>query len=400
MPRAKLAIVATHPIQYYAPWFAYLADCLDLDLRVFYLWDFGVVARQDPGFGVAVAWDVPLLEGYSHEFVQNLSPRPGTNGFFGLWNPGLRDRLLQFGAQAVLLTTYNCASVAHLLLRWMGRSEPLLFRGDSHRLVPRSGFGAEAKRRIVAAVFRRFAAALYVGAANRAYFRLHGTPAEKLFYSPHAVDNQRFFSARQAAEADARAWRASLGIPEHSRVILFAGKLDQNKRPLDLLRAFQRAHPDRSALLFVGDGPLQPELRAAAAGVPSVFFAPFQNQSSMPRVHAAANVLVLPSESETWGLVVNEAMCLGRPAIVSSHVGCAHELVLPNETGLVFPAGDVVALGEAIRTALDDEARLRSWGENAARRVREFGYRQATDGLVAALQSVGIPANWKNQKQG
>ena len=133
MAPAKLAIVATHPVQYYAPWFAYLAGHLDVELRVFYLWDFGVVARNDPRFGVAIAWDLPLLEGYAHEFVPNRSPRPSTEGFLGYWNPDLPRRLLQFNPNAVLLSTYNCASVARLLLSWRGRPEPLLFRGDSDR---------------------------------------------------------------------------------------------------------------------------------------------------------------------------------------------------------------------------------------------------------------------------
>ena len=393
MPRASLAIVATHPVQYYAPWFAYLAANLDIDLRVFYLWDFGVVARKDPRFEVAVAWDVPLLEGYAHEFVPNRSPRPSTEGFFGYWNPDLLHRIREFKPRAVLLTTYNSASIARLLLGWRGRSEPLLFRGDSHRLVERSGLVAMAKRRIVARVFRRFAAALYVGTANREYFRQHGVPGEKLFRSPHAVDNERYAAARGAAETEAKAWRASLGIPPDCRAVLFAGKFEAQKRPLDLLRAFQLARLERAALLFVGAGPLESEMRALAAGDPRIYFVPFQNQSSMPRAYASADLLVLPSESETWGMVVNEAMCLGRAVIVSNRVGCAYDLVVPGETGLVFPAGDVEHLRDALKTALADDARLGRWGQNACLKVREFGYRQASEGLAAALEYVGIHAD-------
>ena len=393
--RARLAVVATHPIQYYAPWFAYLASALDVELRVFYLWDFGVAARKDPRFEVAIAWDVPLLEGYAHEFVPNRSPRPSTEGFLGYWNPGLLRRLTAFAPGAVLLTTYNNASIARLLLGWRGRPEPLLFRGDSHRLEPRAGLLAEAKRRVVAAVFRRFAAALYVGGANRDYFRLHGMRDDKLFYAPHAVDNARFTGARAAAEAAAGAWRASLGVPSDHRLILYAGKFEAQKRPLDLLRAFQLARPARTALLFVGAGSLEGELRGRAAGGAPVFFAPFQNQSLMPRVYAAADVVVLPSERETWGMVVNEAMCMGLPAIVSSHVGCARELVVPQETGLVFQAGSVEALRDALIEAFGGEGPRHRWGESARRRVAGYSYRETTAGLQAALQSVGVRATWR-----
>jgi glycosyltransferase involved in cell wall biosynthesis len=385
----KLAIVATHPIQYYAPWFARLASS-GLALRVFYLWDFGVAARVDPGFRTAVQWDIPLLEGYEHEFVENRSRHPGTGGHFGLWNPALPGRVRAYRPEAVLLMAYNFASIAYFLLRWRSSEAPLLFRGDSHRLVPRRGLVAAAKQAAVAAVFRRFSAVLYVGSANRDYFLRHGVPEARLFHSPHAVDNERFFAARPAAEAEAQAWRRSLGIPADHRVVLFAGKFEEIKRPLDLLTAFGGARLERASLLFVGSGPQEAALRAAAARVADVHFAPFRNQSQMPATYAAADLLVLPSHAESWGLAVNEAMCMARPVIASDHVGCAPDLVIPYQTGLTFPAGDVDALRRALHTALEDPARLRQWGESAALRVRLFSYEKASAGLYAALRSLGM----------
>lgn len=389
---SRLAIVASHPVQYHAPWFAHLAREPGLEVRVFYLWDFGVRAAVDPGFRQPVRWDVPLLEGYAHEFVPNRGTGAGTAAFFGLWNPALPARLRAWRPDAVLLTTYAYASIAHLLLRWGRGDAPLVIRGDSHRLVPPRGPLAALRRALIAAVFRRMSAALYVGTANRAYFRAHGVPEERLFHSPHAVDNARFLAARAAAEADAPAWRRSLGIADGHRVVLFAGKLEEKKRPLDLLEAFATARLERAALLFVGAGELEPRLRAAARGRGDVHFAPFQNQSRMPLVYAAGDVLVLPSlgPAETWGLAVNEAMCLGRPAIVSDHVGCAGDLVRPGETGLVFPAGDVAALREALGTALADPARLRAWGEQAGRHVLAYSYENATAGLMAALRHLRV----------
>lgn len=381
----RLAIVATHPVQYYAPWFAFLAQ--RIDLMVFYLWDFGVAAHVDPGFGVPVRWDIPLLEGYEHEFVPNRSRRPGSERFFGLWNPALPGRLREYAPEAVLLTGYNFASMGNLLWQWRRRDPPLIFRGDSHRLYPVGGLPGRAKRGVVSAVFRRFAALLYVGAANREYYRIHGVSDERLFHSPHAVDNQRFIAARGSAEAQARDWKRALGIPEDHRVVLFAGKFEEKKRPLDLLRAFLDARLERASLLFVGSGPKEPELRALAHGRHTVHFAPFQNQTEMPRTYAAGDLLVLPSfgPHETWGLAVNEAMCMGRAALVSSHVGCAADLVIPGETGLRFEAGNIGALRDALRSALSDEARLKAWGENASARIAAYSYEAAWTGLRQAL---------------
>jgi glycosyltransferase involved in cell wall biosynthesis len=383
----RLAIISTHPIQYYAPWFRYLAAA-GLDLRVYYLWDFGVSDRVDPTFGVRVTWDVPLLDGYSHEFVPNRSRNPGTNHFWGIDNPQLLGRLAEFAPDAVLCIGYNYATFARLLL--FHTRYNLILRGDSHRLFPQTGWKARIKRAILERLFSRFSAFLYVGKANKEYYRIHGVTDDRLFFCPHAVDNARFLSERQKAYQSARAWRQELGIPVDHRVVLFAGKFERKKRPLDLLDAFKRASPKRATLLFVGNGPLEGELRKAATGHSNVFFAPFQNQTFMPRTYAAADLVVLPSfgSGETWGLSVNEAMCLGRPVIVSTHVGCAQDLVEPGVTGMMFEAGNVDALAGSINEALSDPDRLARWGWEAAERIQKYSYEQATSGLHACLAHV------------
>jgi len=390
--RPRLAVIATHPIQYFAPWFAHLQATEKLELKVFYLWDLGVEARMDRGFNINLRWDIPMLNGYESEFVENRSRAPGTGNFRGLWNPELIARLRGYRPDAVLLTAYNYASIAMLLARWRRDEAPLLFRGDSHRLVRQRGILEAAKRHLIAAIFRRFAAVLYVGSANREYFALHGVAPECLFYSPHAVDNERFSAAQEGVVAEAGAWKRSLGIPDEHQVALFAGKFEEKKRPLDLLHAFLAARLERASLLYVGSGTQETQLRAAAAGKRNVFVSPFRNQTEMPVTYAACDVFVLPSygPAETWGLAVNEAMCMGRPVIVSNHVGCARDLVLPGQTGLIFPAGDVEALSQTLRTALAEPSRLKSWGKHARAHIRSYSYENATAGLLAALRYLRI----------
>ena len=110
----------------------------------------------------------------------------------------------------------------------------------------------------------------------------------------------------------------------------------------------------------------------------------------MPQTYAVADVFVLPSFSETWGLAVNEAMCMSRGAIVSDHVGCARDLVIPGKTGLTFPAGDVLALSQALRAAFQDPVRLKSWGDRAAEHIRSYSYEHATAGLLDALRYLQV----------
>lgn len=387
----RLAIIATHPIQYYSPWFQYLAGATDLDIRGFYLWDFGIEARRDPQFRRTIQWDVPLLDGYASEFVPNASTRPGTDWLFGLWNPELVDRVRAFRPTAVLLLSYNYASIYWFLTQWRRRDAPVIFRGDSHRIAPTTGPLSALRKRFISTVFRRFDACLYVGAANRRYFEGHGIEPSRLFFAPHSVDNARFITQADDASVRASRWRLELGIPAHHRVILFAGKFESKKRPLDLLRAFLDAGLSNASLLFVGSGPQEDALRSAAAGHLNVFFAPFQNQSLMARVYASSDLYVLPSYGggETWGLAVNEAMCLSRAVLVSTHVGCAEDLVEPYVNGLIFPAGDVAALSAALREALSDDNRLRKWGEAGRRKIEAYSYEQTTSGLLRALAAVG-----------
>ncbi|OLP18915.1 glycosyl transferase [Leptolyngbya sp. 'hensonii'] len=381
----KLAIITSHPIQYYAPWFRYLAQQRDLSIRVFYLWDFGVTQQVDREFQQSFQWDIPLLSGYDFEFVPNVSQHPGTQNIWGLQNPTLMQQIRQYGPDAILLMNYNFASLYRLMWSW--KETPLLFRGDSHRLLPQQGLKAWARRQWISRVYQQFAACLYVGEANRGYFRYHGVPDDRLFFSPHAIETDRFFAQSKVATQEAQRWKQELGIPAHHQVILFAGKFILKKRPLDLLQAFLRANLTDVSLLLVGSGNLESELRTQAAHHPQVYFAPFQNQSLMPRTYAIADLFVLPSygPDETWGLAVNEAMCLGKPILVSDHVGCAADLVHPNQNGLIFPAGDRAALADRLREAFADRARLQVWGESSRERIQQYSYAQATAGLMQAL---------------
>jgi glycosyltransferase involved in cell wall biosynthesis len=390
----KLAIVTSHPIQYYAPWCRHLAAMGGLDLKVFYLWDFGAIESLDVGFQQKIRWDIPLLDGYEYEFVPNISTDPGTHHFWGLNNPELSERVNGYQPDAVLLLNYNYASIYRFLWEQRHSSVPLLFRGDSHRLVANRGIKESLRRQFISFIYRQFAAILYVGKANYDYFTYHGIAEDKLFFTPHAVDNDRFFASSTEAIANARTWRQELGIPESNSVILFAGKFEAKKRPTDLITAFLSTDLEAQnvSLVFVGSGDLEGEMRSLAAGHPSIHIVPFQNQSLMPRTYAAADVVVLPSygAGETWGLAINEAMCLSRPIIASDLVGCASDLIEPHGNGLIFSAGDVSALTASLKEAFRDRERLVSWGKRSREIIENYSYTNMTLGLRSALNYLDI----------
>jgi len=256
--------------------------------------------------------------------------------------------------------------------------------------VPSRSLREIVKAPIIAAIFRQFAAFLFVGEANRRYFQAHGVEDRQLFHAPHAVDNARFAAHADEARRDAAEWRRELGIPPDRFVFLFAGKFEAKKCPLQLIEAFKALPTGNATLLLVGDGPLEAAVREAARGRDDIVIQPFQNQALMPRTYCACDIFVLPSFGpyETWGLAVNEAMCMGKPAIVSSHVGCAEDLVESGVTGLVFEAGSTRGLSEALASALGDRKRVAYWGAAARERVSAFSYASATEGLIEAMTYV------------
>ncbi|HEY8994199.1 MAG TPA: glycosyltransferase family 4 protein [Lacunisphaera sp.] len=379
---SRLAIVLSHPTQYYSPWFRWLGTHTRLDFRVFYLWDFGVTTQRDPQFGTSFRWDVDLLSGYDYEFVPNAARDPGTHHFGGLHNPELGERLRAWHPEAILLFGYSFRTHLGLIRH---PPAPLIFRGDSHLIGHSPSW---LKRFALRRLYARFAAVTYVGAANRDYFRAFGVPDSKLHFAPHCVDADRFFRSPGCIAAAARL-REELDLGGR-KVILFAGKMLPAKQPGALLEAFLELAPADYALVFVGDGPERAALETRAAQQPDsiVRFLPFANQSEMPSRYALANLFVLPSRGlyETWGLAVNEAMHLGVPCLVSDRVGCQRDLVTDGETGWVFSATDPIALRDALARAVealrDDPTELRL---HIAARIGGYTYAQASSGLQAAL---------------
>jgi glycosyltransferase involved in cell wall biosynthesis len=390
----RLAVVLTHPTQYYSPWFRWLRTHTTLDFRVFYLWDFGVAARHDPQFGVTFAWDVDLLTGYESEFVPNHALRPSTEHFWGMRNPALPGRLTAWKPEAILLFGYNYA--AHLwTIAWARRyGVALVFRGDSHLLgQPQPSL---LKRFALGALYRQFAAVTYVGAANRAYFETFGVPVERMHFAPHAVNHEHFDPQLRVHQEAAARLRTELGLAPDRRLVLFAGKLLPRKQPAALLEAFLSEQRPDATLLFVGDGEEKPALQARAAQRPwaDVRFLPFANQSDMPARYLLADLFVLPSQgnTETWGLAVNEAMHMGLPCLVSDVVGCQRDLVTDGDTGWVFradePAHLAVKLNEAL-TALRRDAD--GFKAQVIARIAGYTYAQTTEGLLRALAAIRDP---------
>ena len=344
----RLAILTSHPIQYYAPLFRKLAK--SLTLWVYFAHRATPAEQARAGFGKAFEWDVDLTSGYDHVFLENIAPRPSIDQFLGCDTPEIASKLRNGGFSAVLVMGWHLKSFLQGILSAKRLRIPVLVRGDSHLNTPRSSLKRTAKALAYPPFLRLFDAALYVGQRSREYYEHYRYPSKRLFFSPHCVDTE-WFAARATSEARLKL-RAHLGILPETTVLLFAGKLVPFKRPVDILAAAAgcRARGHSVEVMIAGDGELRDRLATDAKdlNVP-LHLLGFCNQSEMPSAYAAADCLVLPSDSrETWGLVANEAIACGRPIIVSDACGCSPDLAAGGRVGRTFPVTQAQWLARCI----------------------------------------------------
>jgi glycosyltransferase involved in cell wall biosynthesis len=381
----RLAIIITHPIQYYAPLFKLLHNDKNIAIKVFYTWGETAKHKLDPGFGINIDWDIPLLEGYEFEWVQNTATNPGSHHFKGIINPGLTDQIKSFRPDALLV--YGWAYHSHLkIIQYFKSKIPVYFRGDSILLDEQKNIRSFLRSIYLKWVYSHISHAFYTGSNNKAYFKKYGLSDIYLSFVPHAVDNERFFIPRHR---EAALLRQNLAINNDDTVILFAGKFEQKKSPLLLLKSFESLRMPGVHLLFVGNGLLENLLKTNAANLKNVHFMPFQNQSYMPVIYQVCDLFCLPSKGpgETWGLAVNEAMASGKAVLVSDKTGCAIDLVIPGFTGAIFKSEDLVDITEKLKLLINNKTDLKMMGNNARNKITGWSLNNQVTQIVKIIKS-------------
>ena len=384
-----LAYVITHPIQYYTPVLQELERRAPGEWEVLYCSGELEASHSRAGFGVAYRWDVPLLDGYRYRFLKNRAAHPSTTTFGGLDNPELGALIASRRYEAVVVNGWHFKSAWRVMAACWQHRVPVLIRSDSHLRGPDT-----LRKRLKWPLFRGFIphldGCLAAGSWSHDYFEKYGAPSNHIFKIPHCVDNRRFeqdmFRLRPQRQQLRRQW----GIPDDATVFLFAGKFIDVKRPADFVKAVGRCAERRPSVvgLMAGDGPLrvQCEEQARHAGAP-VQFAGFLNQSRISEAYAAADALVLPSQTETWGLVVNEAMASGLPCVVSDQVGCGPDVIERGITGDLHAMGDVENLA-AVLVEYADSGRLAQMGAAAKRKMEAYSVPAAAGALASAVETV------------
>jgi glycosyltransferase involved in cell wall biosynthesis len=367
----------------------------ELDLQVYYVYRQDDLGQAEAGFELTFEWDIPLLEGYSYHWLENKATNPSLHSFWGCDTPQIREVILQNSFDAFLCLGWNKKCFLQAALACYREGVPVLFRGDSQLRTPRSLLTRAVKYLPYRILLPRASAHLFVGNRNRRYLQQYGVSKDQLYFGPHFVNNEFFRHRAEEAEAKGQVQkiRSQFGIPSSAFVTAFVGKFIPKKRVSDIIAACTHLQVDWHHVLLIGDGPLRGELEEEVrrCGLEErVHFAGFQNQSQLPRFYRAADAVLLPSDGrETWGLVVNEGMACGRPAIVSDDVGCAPDLVETAETGFQFKTGSPEALAGAIRALKRQWSRRGNAMQESIRdKMDRYSIRTATEGLKSAVQDV------------
>lgn len=385
----RVLAICAHPVQYSAPLFRRMARQPNLDLLVAYCTLRGAEAGHDPEFGATVKWDVPLLDGY--RWVQIPNKGSGGESFWGIYNPGIWGLIREGKFDAILCYTgYLRASFWIARVRAWLSGVSFLFGTDTTTLSSQDGrqWKRPIKRLFWPLLYRLATQVIVPSSGTRELMLSLGIAADRITLTPFSVDNEWWLA--QSVKVDRKAVRSSWGIPPEAVVILYCAKLQPWKRPQDLLQAFARSELKNGFLVVAGEGPFRSRMEEEAAklGISErTRFLGFVNQSQLPAVYTASDVLVLPSSYEPFGVVVNEASLCGCAAVASDRVGSARDLIATVDPGLVYPCGDVEALSTLLSKLTRDPERVRELGRAARRRLAEWSPEDTVAGTVEAVEA-------------
>ena len=379
----RVLVVSPHPVQYAAPMYRRMQEDPRIDLTVAYRSMRGAEAQIDPDFGVEVQWDVPLLDGYRWVRLR------GADGVRITSDPSLWSLITHGDFDAVVYYGYReRAFLIARLATWL-RGSALLLSNEAASFTLQQGtpWKASIKRRVLPLVFRL--ANGVMASSSRAATFLHsiGVRADQVFLVPYTVDVDAFRAARVTGERRAKI-RRSWGADDSSLVVLLAAKLVPWKRPMDSLEAV--APIDEAHLVIAGDGPLRASIEQRVEQLAMhdrVTMLGFVNQSQMPEVYSSADVLLLPSEYDGFGLVVAEAEASGIPVIATDAVGATDDLIEDGVSGSVVHVGDVASMSRAIEELVSRERR-RAVSEAAEAMIARWTPKQHIEAFLHACETV------------
>jgi 1,2-diacylglycerol 3-alpha-glucosyltransferase len=375
----KIVILTEIIAPYRIPVFNALAHRAGVDLHVIFLAETDKALRQ---------WRVYRDDiRFSYQVLPSWRWCVGKHNL--LLNRGLGAALATACPDAVLCGGYNYPASWQLLWWSRRRNVHFVLWAESNERDQRSGrAGVEWLKRYFVKSCNAY---VVPGKSSFDYMRTFRVSERSIFIAPNAVDNAFFATEAEHIRAQATEFRERLQLP--SRFILFVGRLVREKGIFDLLEAYAKLDSGlRSAvgLVFAGDGVSRDELseRAKRISPGTVCFPGFAQREDLAGLYALADTLVLPTHSDPWGLVVNEAMACGLPIVVSNVAGCAADLVEDGWNGYVVPPRDSEKLSGAIDSLVRQPELRQKMSARSLERIRNYSPEACADGLAASAMSI------------
>ncbi|MCI5157710.1 MAG: glycosyltransferase [Candidatus Electrothrix sp. AUS1_2] len=379
----RIGVLTSHPIQYQVPLFRELAA--RCDLSVYFAYQQTAKGQAVAGYEVEFEWDIDLFSGYSSQFLKNCARHADVFHFNGCDTPGVAEIVRNGHFDLFIVTGWYLKSYWQAVRACRRYRVPVVVRGDSQLGTERSLLKRTVKAVAYPCLLRQFDGFLYVGRRNFEYLLHYGTKSEQCFFSPHFIDTDRFRRQSVLTSETRLAVRQSCRVMPNEIMILSVGRLVDFKQPFDLLAAgkIMRESGIPVHVVYVGSGPLRDALQQQGIklGVPCTL-AGFKNQTELPALYACADVFALPSSSETWGMVVNEAMACSTPAVVSDAAGCAPDMIVQGETGAVFPVGNAGQLAASL-VEVSQWKKTGRCHQALQDKCRAYSVQRAADGVMA-----------------
>lgn len=395
MEKRNIYFVVSHPIQYFVPLYRSLAEREEVSLLVIYLTEDTIKGGKDKQFGVNFTWDIPLLDGYSYVFLPNRTWRKtGSGRIWSYINPGIIQQLCSLPPGLVVFSGWSSITdlIGYLVVKFTKHKSAIRCDAPFLQEGNKTGFRKIIRRITLSKIiFKYFIDVfIFIGKQNYKFYKSFNVPDLKLISSPFSVDNNRFFHGNGLSGNTLT--RMGMGILDNDFVIIFTGKLIGVKSPLDIVKAFQILPVKYKKLLLVGDGELKVEIEdyIYTNQLQGVICTGFINQAILPEYYRLADVFVLASSSETWGLSVNEAMACGLPVVVSDAVGCGEDLVRKGENGFIYSQGNIRELSETLYKVFLDKNSKNIMGAESLNIIRNYSVEASAEGILEAWRRSGL----------
>lgn len=378
----RVAIFTTHLIQYQIPLFKKLAKIIDL--HVFFGSKQGLSSYHDKDFNKKIKWNIPLIKGYKYSILKNSNKNSLDSFFFN--SSGIKQAIKK-NFDKVIILGWNNIFYLKTFFWCLYYSSEIIIRSENNLYKKQTLFKKILKVIILRIFFKMINAFISIGSLNEEFYKHYGVKKNKIFRAPYSVDDN-FFKKNKVQNK--QIWKKNNNIRNQAKIFLFVGKLIKRKRVLDLIKVAQSKKLNKNAhFLIIGDGPLKKKILQKINNLKlnNISILGFKSQNQLKFYYSLADVLILPSEYETWGLVINEAMSAGVPCIVSDSCGAAKDMIIKYKTGFKYKNGNINQLIKLINLIINNKNILFDLKKNTFLYSRKFSLNKTVEGFLNAINS-------------